>query len=485
MVNNQIKLPNSIQAKRLFNPGDVILPENENNKNMKKKKIVIIGLGVGGLYAAKSAMNNDRTAEVTIIERRDYDMFSACGLPFAIEGIVHNFDDLKFPVPGHLKRLTKFLSHEVSSIDTKNRTISVKNLNTGDSMNIGFDALIIATGAEPILLPIPGVEDLIGKGLHFVTNPENALALHEDAKTAKSAVVIGGGGIGLEIAVALKSLGLDVSVTKRSPPVLPRTLDPEMGHLIEEHLKELGIRTMFGKRLDAFRGSDKLEAVVIEGETIETDLVVMAAGVKGNVSLAASAGVECDKMGIITNKRLETNIKDIYAIGDCIQTFSLINSEPYAMQLATSAYQQGIIAGANAAGGNLEYPGALGTFVSKIGKLEVAATGFNTPTAESFGYDVLGTKVASVNKPEYMPGHKNITVKILADKKTGRIIGGQAVGEEGAAWRVNIISLAIRAGMDIAALNATELAYSPPVSEVYDVLSMVTDFANRRLKLNR
>jgi NADH oxidase (H2O2-forming) len=305
------------------------------------------------------------------------------------------------------------------------------------------------------------------------------------AEAAKSAVVIGGGGIGLEIAVALKVLGPEVTVTKRSPPVLPRTLDPEMGQIIETHLQELGIRTMFGKSLDAIKGSERVESVVIGGEEIKTDLVVMAVGVKANMDLASASGIPCSSRGIITNNRLETNIKNIYAIGDCIETFHLIDSKPCVMQLATSAYQQGIIAGINAVGGNAKYSGALNTFVSKVGKLEVAATGYNTPTAQELGYEVLGIKVKAPNKPEYMPGHKEISVKIIADKSNGKIIGGQAVGEDGAAWRVNIISLAIRTGMDIAALHEAELAYSPPVSEVYDVLSMAAEFANRRLKLNK
>jgi NADH oxidase (H2O2-forming) len=256
-----------------------------------------------------------------------------------------------------------------------------------------------------------------------------------------------------------------------------------MGELIKTYLEELGIKTMFGKSFDGIFGGDKLERVIIGGEEIETDIVVMAAGVKGNSKLAAASGIECSKNGIITNERMETSVKDIYAIGDCIETFSLIDSKPCVMQLATSAYQQGIVAGINAVGGNAKYPGALNTFVSKVGNLEIAATGYNTPSAEDFGYQVLGTKVKAPNKPEYMPNHKDINVKIIADKRTGKILGGQAIGEEGAAWRVNIISLAIRAGMDTAALNQAELAYSPPISEVYDVISMVTDFAGRRLKL--
>jgi NADH oxidase (H2O2-forming) len=427
-------------------------------------------------------MNTDRKAEVTIIEKRHYDMFSACGLPFAIEGIVKDFEDLKFPVPGHLKRLKKYLLHEVTAIDTEKKSINVKNLQTGETFDVEFDSLIIATGAEPVILPVPGAKEFIGKGVHFVTNPENAMALKKHAETAKSAVVIGGGGIGLEIAVALKAMGLDVIVTKRSPPVLPRTLDPDMGQLVEDHLKELGINTMFGRSFDGISGSDHVESVTIAGEEIKTDIVVMAAGVYGNTALAKIAGIECSKKGIITDERMETKVKDIYAIGDCVETFNLIDNTPCVMQLATSAYQHGIIAGINAVGGDAKYFGALNTFVSKVGSLEVSATGYNSSGAEDAGFQVFGTKVKAQDRPEYMPGHKDITVKIIADKTTGKILGGQAIGEEGAAWRVNIISLAIRAGMGIAELNQAELAYSPPISEVYDVLSMVTEFAGRRLK---
>jgi NADH oxidase (H2O2-forming) len=456
-----------------------------NDPSSSPRKVAIIGLGVGGLYAAKSAMNADRKAEVTIIEKRHYDMFSACGLPFAIEGIVKDFEDLKFPVPGHLKRLNKYLLHEVTAIDKDNKSMAVKSLQTGETFDVQFDSLIIATGAEPVILPVPGAKEFIGKGVHFVTNPENALALRNTAESAKSAVVIGGGGIGLEIAVALKVMGLDVAVTKRSPPVLPRTLDPDMGQLIEEHLNERGIKTMFGRSFEGISGSDHVEEVTIAGEVIKTDIVVMAAGVWGNTELAKAAGLECTKNGVVTDKRMETNVKDIFAIGDCVETFNLIDSKRCVMQLATSAYQQGIIAGINAVGGDATYAGALNTFVSKVGKLEVAATGYNSKVAEELGYEPYGTKVKAPNKPEYMPDHKEITVKIIADKNTGKILGGQAIGQEGAAWRVNIISLAIRVGMDIAALNQAELAYSPPVSEVYDVLSMVTEFAGRRLKRSK
>ncbi len=445
-------------------------------------KIVIIGLGSGGLYAAKSAMATSKKVEVTIVEKRSYDMFSPCSLPFAIEGVVDDFEKLKFAVPGHLKRMRKLTNHEALAIDPNNKKVKVKNLETTEIVELDYDSLILALGAEPIILPVPGARELVGKGVFVVSTIENSSALQKHAKSSKSAVLVGGGGIGLEIAVALKNLGLDVTITKRTPPVLPRTLDPDMGQLIEDHLNELGFRTLFGKGLDKINGTDWVESVEIAGEIIPTDLVVMAVGVRPNIEIAEQAGIEIQNNGIKINERLETNHPTIYAIGDCIDSYNLINQKPFGAQLATSAYLQGMVAGANAAGASETYRGTLGTFVSKIGKLEVAATGFNSEFARSSGYQVINSKIKGMIKPEYMPNSTEITVKLIVDGNSGKLLGGQAIGEQGAAWRINLIALAIQAGTTVTELGKTELAYSPPVSEMYDMLSMAIDFAARKLK---
>jgi NADPH-dependent 2,4-dienoyl-CoA reductase/sulfur reductase-like enzyme len=198
--------------------------------------------------------------------------------------------------------------------------------------------------------------------------------------------------------------------------------------------------------------------------------------------MAKNAGIETGKWGIRTNARMETNIKGIYAIGDCIETVSLINHRPTVMQLSSAAFRQGMVAGRNAAGGYDIYEGALGTFVSLIGSLEVGATGFNEFFAESAGFKVISGKARGKTKPEYYPGSRDITVKIIADAKTGRMLGGQVVGEEGAGARINVLSLAIKVGMDVYALSSTEMAYCPMVAENYDVLNKAADFAVRKLE---
>ena len=191
------------------------------------RKIVIIGLGTGGLYASRTASRTDRDAVITIIERRGYDMFSPCGLPYAIEGLVDDFDALKYSVPS-TRRLHKLLKHEALSIDAEGRRVEVRNLESGVVLWVEYDSLIIATGSSPAILSIPGAEEFLGRGVHVVSNLENSRELREAALKSTSAVIVGGGGTGLEIAIALKRLGLDVTVTKRSPPPFPRNLDPDM-----------------------------------------------------------------------------------------------------------------------------------------------------------------------------------------------------------------------------------------------------------------
>ena len=450
-------------------------------RSSESRKIVIIGLGTGGLYSSRAASRYDRKVEITIIEKRDYDMFSPCGLPYAIEGVVKSFEDLKHSVPS-TRQIKKLLSHEALSIDAEGKRVQVKNLESGEKSWLDYDSLIISTGSQPIILPIPGAKELLGHGVHVVTDPENAKALRDVALKSKRAVVVGGGAIGLEIAFALKELGLEVWVTKRSPPPFPRNLDPDMGKIISEYLEAKGLHTLFGKGIDAINGEDKVESVVIAGETIPTDIVVMAVGVESESTLAEAAGIATERGSILTNEKMETNVKDVYAIGDCALSSSGVDRKPSYVALATTAFKQAVVAGVNAAGGDAIYGGNLGTFVSFIGDLEVSCTGYNSSTAERNGFNVITGRVNMQIKPNWMPGAKNVSVKLVVDADTGRILGGQAIGEEGAAWRMNVVALAIKQKMKIREFSTVELAYCPAVSEVYDPLLVAADVAQRRFE---
>ncbi|MCF8067944.1 MAG: FAD-dependent oxidoreductase [Desulfobacterales bacterium] len=451
----------------------------------QKHEIIIIGLGASGLYASKNALSYNRNCHVTIIEKRNYDQFSPCGLPLVIEGLVDGFEALKQSVPEVKNKLTKLIHHEVINIDKNKKTLTAKNLSADEVKEIRYDALILATGASPVNLPIPGAKEFIGKGVHFVSTIENSKALLEAAKSSKkkSAVVVGGGAIGLEVAVGLKKQGLDVAVTKRTPPPFPRNLDPEMGKLVIDELEQLGIRVLFGKGIDRLNGLDCVESVEIAGELIECDIVVMAVGMRGNSLLATQIGAAMNKDLVIVNNRMETDIKDIYAIGDTVQTYSRIDKTPATMQLATSAYRQGITAGINAAGGNTAYPGALNTFLTGVGKLEVATTGYTLETAKALCYNAKAISTKRENKPHYVPGAKEVHLRIIVDVDSGKLLGAQAIAEEGAAWRINIFALAIQGGMTLYDLMDAELSYFPGISQMYDPISQVIEIALKRLKM--
>jgi NADH oxidase (H2O2-forming) len=445
-------------------------------------KIVIIGLGSGGFPASLAIRRTDPEASITIIEKRSYDMYSPCGMPFAIEGII-GLDDLRFSLPED-KQTTKLLLHEAQAINPAEKNVLVKNLKTGETATIPYDSLIIAAGAQPFIPPVKGAKENLDKGVFVLHDLESARRIIEYSGQAKKAVVVGAGPIGLEIAVALKEKGLDVAVVEMLSYALPRALDKDMAKIVEQSLEGRGIKLLFNKTVNSVNGSP-VESVTVSEEVIGTDMAVLASGVRANIDLAKNAGVEVGKWGIKTNSKMETSIKGIYAVGDCIETVSPINHRPTVMQLSSAAYRQGIVAGTNAAGGYDTYEGALSTFVSLIGSLEVGATGFNEFFAESAGYETISGKARGKNKPEYYPGSKDITVKIIADAKTGRVLGGQVVGEEGAGSRINVLSLAIKSGMDVYSLSQTEMAYCPMLAESYDVLNKAADFAVRKLEKGR
>jgi len=440
--------------------------------------VIIIGLGSGGFAASLAIRRTDPEALITVIEKRPYEMFSPCGMPFAIEGIV-SLDDLKFSLPED-KRAMKLLEHETVLINPAEKKVSAKNLRTGEVVSVPYDSLIIASGAEPFIPPIKGAKENIGKGVFVLHDIESAQKIIGYAKNAKKALVVGAGPIGLEIAVALRKNGLDVAVVEMLSYAFPRALDRDMAKVVEQSLEETGIKLLMNKTVNSINGQP-VESVSVGDEIIKTDMVVLASGVRANLEMAKNAGVEIGKWGIKTNSRMETNVKGIYAVGDCIETVSLIDHRPAMMQLSSAAYRQGMVAGTNAAGGYDTYEGALSTFASLIGNLEVAATGFNEFAAKAAGFETISGKAKGKNKPVYYPGAKEITIKLIADAKTGRILGGQAVGE-GAGARINVISLAIKSDTDVYELSQTEMAYCPMLAENYDVLNKAADFAVRKLE---
>lgn len=434
-------------------------------------RVVIIGLGAAGFAAALAAKKYNRKAEIVFIDKKDFDLLHHCGLPFYIEGKIKDINELKQNLSLKRMGIKKYANYKAVKINNDKKELEIKNLKANNIEKIKYDSLIIATGAKPFIPPIKGAELAYSVG-----NIENTQKIKKTAEKAKNAVVIGAGAIGLETAHALKKNGLKTTIIDILPRALPKLIDNDISEILEDYLKSEGINLLFNKKIIEI----KKDKVILEDKEIMADVVIMATGVKVDIEIAKNSGIKISKSGIIVDEKLKTNLKDVYAAGDCIQSFSLINKKTFIAQLASSAYQQGIVAGVNAANGNLTYEGTLGTFVSKIGSLEVAATGFNSSYAEENGYNVTIGKATSSVKPEWFPGNKKITVKIIADRKNGKILGGQAIGQEGAESRINIIAVAIKAGFTLKDLTEIELAYCPAVSDVKDVLVMAAEFGLRK-----
>jgi len=439
-------------------------------------KLLILGSGTGGLFAAVTVKKRMRDAEIVFIDKKDFELLHPCGLPYVIEGKVESFDELKGTLPD--MGFTKKLKHEALGIMPDKKAVLVKNLDTSEEFEETYDKLLIATGSSALVPPVPGAKELLGKGVFKVDSFDESYALAEYAKNSKMAIVVGAGAIGLETAVALRAKGLEVTVVEMMEYSLARAIDPDIAKILDDSLTATGINMMFSSKLEQVKGSDKVESVTVAGNDIQADIVILAAGVRSNTDLLADSGIELGKWGIKVNEKMQTNIEDIYAVGDCVQIKSLIDKRDWMMQLAVAAYKQGMVAGTNIIGKDASYKGALTTFSSKIGNLEVAATGFNSSCAEC---DIITGKSTGQTKPHWCQGGTEITVKILCDNK-GRIIGGQAIGEYGAASRINVLSIAIQAGFSVHQLSETELTYCPAISETYDVLMKAADNCIRKME---
>jgi len=433
-------------------------------------KIVIAGLGAGGFAAAISIKKYNRKAEILFIDPKAYDLMHPCGLPYALEGIIPG-EDLTHDQGLDKMKIGK-ISGRIVSIDTE------QNLAVTDSgEQVHYDKLLISTGAQPVIPPIPG----IGRAL-TLESVEALQKIQASLQKEKQAVVIGGGAIGLEAAWALKVKGMKVKVLEMAPAVMGRSLDPDFSDLIKQYLEEEGIPLLTSTGAKSITE----EGVHCGEETFAADLIINAVGFAADLSAAESAGLKMGKRGILTDKTMRTSHADIYAVGDCIETFSPLCEGTFPVRLATTAYRQGVIAGAQIAGksgGCWEYTGSYMSFVSTVGKLEVAAAGLTSEMAKEAGYTPLVSKVKGTVQPEWMAHASEINLKLIFDKESRKLIGCQAIGTEGAAQRVNLAAMAMRTGLKAEDLLDLEMAYCPSVSKTWDIFNTAVENALRRLKL--
>ena len=443
------------------------------------RKIVIIGAHAAGVDAAAAARKTDRKAEITLMTKQKKPGYSPCGIPYVIGGQIPSFDDLVVFPPAYFRMMKLDLRLETTAtgIDTEAKTVDVEK--KGKAEKLEYDSLIITTGAYPFVPPIKGSEK---QGVYVVRTIEDGQKINEALKTAKSAAVIGAGVIGLETAVAFVECGVKTTVAELLPYSLPAMLDKDMADVVHKMLEERGLRIIVGHGADEFLGKNKVTGISVAEETIPADLVVVATGVRANVELAKNAGIALgETRAIKVNTRMETNVKDVYAAGDCAESIHTVTKRPALPQLGTTAVKQAKVAGINAAGGYAVFPGVLGSAVTKLFDIEIGVTGLNEFFAGRAGLKTIAGTISSKTKADYYPGALPIRIKIVVEKESERVIGGQIIGGEAVTQRVNALSFAIQKQMTVRELAKADTAYAPPVNETWEPMILAAEIAIRKL----
>lgn len=438
-------------------------------------KVLIIGGVAGGATAAARLRRLDENAEIVILERSGYISYANCGLPYYIGGKIMERGELTLQTPESFFarfRIDVRTRHEAIKIDKKNKTVTVRDLENGTEYSESYDRLILSPGARPAVPDMPGAE---GDRVFTLRTVEDTFRIydHIERSGALSAVVIGGGFIGLEMAENLKSRGLEVTLLQRSGHVMP-PLDEDMAALVHNYIKGIGIALRRNCAVEGIEDNGPVKRVVTkDGRPAEGDIVIMAVGVVPESALAGEAGLALGIKGAIkTDEHMQTSEKDIYAVGDAVEVKNFVSGEDAVISLAGPANKQGRIAADNICGVKSSFKGSQGSSVLKLFGMTIASTGLNERTAAAAGleYDYVITN--GMSHAAYYPGAEPMTVKIIFEKSSGRILGAQIVGGSGADKRIDVLATAIRANMTAFDLTELDLAYAPPYSSAKDPVNM-------------
>ena len=463
--------------------------------NHSTQRIVIIGGVACGPKVAARARRLDPDAEIILVEKGRYLSYAGCGLPYFVGGSVPELDGLRRTTFGLLRDETYF--KDVKNIDARTRTlaesidraaktITIRDLETDQIEALPYDKLVIATGAVPVRPPIEGI-DLDGVfSLHV---PEDAEEIRRriDAGEVDHAIIIGAGLIGLEMVESLFNHAVDAVVLEMADRILPTLLDPEMAELFTRELVRDGIEIYTGQRAQKLTGDEKVKTVVTQDREIKTDLVILAAGVRPNVELARSAGLKIGETGAIAvNEYLETSDPDIYAGGDCVECFDRVSGAWIYAPLGSTANLQGRIIGDNLAGGRESFPGVTGTAVMKSLNVNMAKTGLTERQAQEKGLDVVTSITPCMDHVHFYPGNKFFVMKLIAERKSGRLLGGQLVGQGDVIKRNDVLATALQFGATLQQVANLNLGYSPPFSHALDgVIHAANNTRNRIAEMAR
>ncbi|MEE1758614.1 FAD-dependent oxidoreductase [Streptomyces sp. SP18BB07] len=439
-----------------------------------RERLVIVGGDAAGMSAASQArrLKGPDALEIVAFERGHFTSFSACGIPYWVGGDVPERDHLiaRSPEEHRARDIDLRMRTEVVEIDVEGSRVRARDLDAGTESWTAYDKLVIATGARPIRPDLPGVD---AAGVHGVQTLDDGQALLDTltATRGRRAVVVGAGYIGVEMAEALINRGYEVTVVNRGKEPMS-TLDPDMGRLVHKAMEGMGITMVDDAEVTALRTGDdgRVRAVATDNAEYPADVVVLGIGVRPETELARAAGLPVgDHGGLLTDLAMRVRgHANIWAGGDCVEVLDLVTGRERHIPLGTHANKHGQIIGANVGGGYATFPGVVGTAVSKVCNLEIARTGLREKDADRAGLQYVTVTVESTSRAGYYPGAAPMTVKMLAERRTGRLLGVQIVGREGAGKRVDIAAVALTAGMTVEQMTALDLGYAPPFSPVWD-----------------
>ena len=438
-------------------------------------KVVIVGGVAGGATAAARIRRLDEQAEIVVFERSGYISYANCGLPYYIGGVIEDPEELTLQTPESFFsrfRVCMKVHHEVTAINRDRKTVTVRDLETGSVFEESYDKLLLSPGAKPVIPDIPGVDSNKLFTLRTVEDTFRIKAYVEQNKP-KSAVMVGGGFIGLEMAENLRHLGMEVTIVQR-PKQLMNPFDSDMASFIHSEVRKHGVKLMLGHTVEGFAEQDGGVNVLLKDcAPLHADMVVLAIGVTPESTLAKEAGLALGIKGsILVNDRMETSAPDIYAVGDAVQVKHFVTEQDTLIALAGPANKQGRIAADNICGGDSHYLGSQGSSVIKVFDMTAASTGINETNAKKAGISVDTVILSPMSHAGYYPGGKVMTMKVVFEKETYRLLGAQIVGYDGVDKRIDVLATAIHAGMNATELKNLDLAYAPPYSSAKDPVNM-------------
>lgn len=438
---------------------------------MENYKLVIIGGDAAGMTAASKIRRENKNCEIIVFEKSQYVSYSACGIPYFISGKVTSSEELIIRTPDEFIKKYKIdtrILHEVIEVDTDNNQVLVHKSDDKTQFWESYDKLLIATGGKAFC---PEVTNRDADGIFGISTLRSGIKVDNfiNNKNPKNAVIVGGGYIGLEMAEALLIKGLKVSLINRSEEIM-NTLDPDMGALIHNAMKNLGVKIYSKETLQGFiADKNGVTSVVTDKRTLKADLVILGMGTSPNTAFLKNSKIKLDEKGaVVVAKTQRTNIRNVWSAGDCATTTHLVTKKPFYIAMGTVANKTGLVAGKNIVGGKAIFPGVVGTAVCKICVYEVARTGLLEKQLKKLNIDYVATMIKTKSRAGYYPDSKDIYVKLIAEKRTGRLLGGQIIGEEGAAKRIDVLATALTYRLTLRNIIDLDLSYAPPFSPVWD-----------------